>query len=99
LLPALSALLLLYTIEQLLNGERGVVTWKHLTQQVQQLTLENNQLHADVAELESNTARLRPDAHKHLDEDYVDELIRRHLPLVKPGERVMLEGKSPAAIP
>src|SRR5262245_31963585 len=91
ILPGLAALLLLYTVEQLINGERGVVTWKHLNLQVQQLSVENRQLEGDIARLEANTARLRPNPQsKHLDEDFVDEEIRRHLPLVRAGEKVML---------
>jgi cell division protein FtsB len=94
LLPISAGLLLLYTTLQLINGERGVVTWKHLTVQVQQLQAENADLHAYIDQLQRNVVRLRPDAHQRLDEDYVDEEIRRHLPLVKAGERVILVSAS-----
>ena len=94
LLPVSAGLLLLYTSVQLINGERGVVTWKHLNIQVQQLQAENAQLHAYISQLENNVVRLRPDAKQRVDEDYVDEAIRRHLPLVKNGERVMLTSAS-----
>lgn len=94
LLPISAGLLLLYTVVQLINGERGVVTWKHLTLQVQQLRAENDQLHAQISQLEGDVVRLRPDARKRLDEDYVDEEIRRHLPLVRVGEQVMFTTSS-----
>jgi cell division protein FtsB len=98
LLPIGLGLLLAYVADQLLTGERGLVTWRLLTTQVAELAAANQALQTEVATLTARVARLKtqgagptatpPDA------DYVDELIRQHLPLVAPGEVVIFVSPS-----
>jgi cell division protein FtsB len=94
LLPLAAVLVMLYTADQLLTGERGLVTWRVMREQVQELK-------TDVAELEAANARLlarigvlklpaaqgREAAAR---QDLEDELIRRELGFVQAGERVIL---------
>lgn len=96
ILPALVALLLAYTADQLLTGERGIVTWRVMKTQVENLRGENDALKTGIATLEKNVARLKPapaqpkTSTKGIDFDYVDELLRRDLGYIKPGERIIL---------
>lgn len=89
LLPVAVALLLLYVSDQLLTGDRGLVTWRLLHQQVDALADENAELQGQVAKLTADVARLKPQGKTPPDPDYVDELIRRSLPLVRKGETVI----------
>lgn len=95
LLPLAVALLLAYTADQLLTGERGIVTWRLMHAQIRQLQEDKARLADDVNRLEREVARLKyykrspNDKVGKLDEDYVDERIRRNLPLIKVGERVI----------
>lgn len=106
LLPTAVALLLLYTGDQLLTGERGIVTWRVMKGQVEALRQENDNLRAENAALERRIKLLKPkpgDGSKRgnlltgrIDADYVDELVRRDLGYIKPGEQVILiSGSSP----
>lgn len=96
ILPALVALLLAYTADQLLTGERGIVTWRVMKTQVENLRAEDERLKGDIATLERNVARLKPEegqprtSTKGVDMDYVDELLRRDLGYMKPGEWMIL---------
>lgn len=92
LLPIFGILLLLYISDQLLRGERGVVTWRLMQEQVDDLRQVNARMKADMALLNDHVNRLKPNAYGRLDEDYVDELIRRNLPMTKTGEQVILLG-------
>lgn len=100
IVPALLAMLLAYTADQLLTGERGIVTWRIMQTQLAQLNADNAGLRADIARLEHDIARLKPtpDAkgRLHVDDDFLDELARRDLSLLKPGEAVVVT--SPSAL-
>jgi cell division protein FtsB len=95
LLPLAVALLLAYTADQLLTGERGIVTWRVMKTQVEALRRENAGMEADIARLERETTQLKAirtadgTAGK-LNADFVDELVRRDLGYIKPGEVVIL---------
>ena len=86
-----------YTIYQLLNGERGLFTWINLRQQIHVMETQNQVLKDRKQLLEAQAYRLHPDS---LDEDYVDELIRRKLPYLKPEDMVMYvkESASPTIL-
>jgi cell division protein FtsB len=89
ILPGLMGLLLLYTSDQLLTGERGIVTWRVMKSQLVDLNEDVNGIKADIARLESHIARLkgvkgRPDA------DFLDELVRRELGYVTHGDKIIL---------
>ncbi len=96
--------MMLYTADQLFNGERGIITWRVMSDQIQNLRAENAQLEADIARLGEHIARLkemgRAGATMPVDKDFLDELLRRDLGLIKPGEVVILvEGVSPTQAP
>lgn len=88
-LPGLVGLLLLYTGDQLLTGERGIVTWRVMKGQLVTLNAEVQGIKDDITRLESHIARLkgikgRPDP------DFLDELVRRELGFLTPGDEVIL---------
>ena len=104
LLPVAVALLLLYTADQLLTGERGIVTWRVMKTQVENLRVENEGMQSDITRLEKRIAHLKPTLKEgevrvkgeaatnsgKLDQDFVDELVRRDLGYLKPGEQIIL---------
>lgn len=90
ILPALVVLLLVYTGMQILNGERGIFTWRLVSRQVEQLRQENAALAAEVGGIEKKVERLRPPT----DPDYMDELVRRNLPVGQAGEQIILVSPS-----
>lgn len=90
-LPVMAALIMAYTFDQLWNGERGLVTWRLMHNQVTELHAKNSQLKADVAMLESNTNRLKGTKEHPMDEDFLDEQIRKVLPLTKKGDMVVVQ--------
>ncbi len=91
ILPGLVALLLLYTGDQLLTGERGIVTWRVMKTQLASLNGDVQGLKDDIARLERHIARLRGVNTGGPDPDFVDELVRRELGLVRPGDKVVLK--------
>lgn len=103
-LPIAMGLLLLYTANQLLNGERGIVTWRVMKTQIASLEDENAQLQHNIDSLTRRINLLKgkgsgeklgkPDA------DFLDELARSELGLVEPGDEVILVngGVSPSSM-
>ena len=90
-LPALVALLLLYTGDQLLTGERGIVTWRVMKGQLVDLRGNVQDLNDDIERLNKHIDRLRGLSRGNKpDPDFVDELVRRELGYVKPEDRVLL---------
>ena len=90
ILPALMALLLLYTADQLLTGERGIVTWRVMKTQIADLQAQNQGLQDDIDHLNRHIDRLRGEGKGGPDPDYVDELVRRELSYIWPGDKVIL---------
>jgi cell division protein FtsB len=97
LLPGLMALLLLYTADQLLTGERGIVTWRVMKSQLADLRAENARLQDDIDHLNVRITLMKgPASGKNKgvpNRDFLDELARKELGLVKPGEQVILDGE------
>ena len=89
LLPGLVGLLLLYTGDQLLTGERGIVTWRVMKSQLVALNGEVQGIKDDITRLESHIARLKGLKGKP-DKDFLDELVRRELGFLTPGDVVIL---------
>lgn len=87
LLPACILLVLFYIFYQMLTGDRGLVVWFSLNEQVTKMTLENNALKENITRLEKKTGKL--DANNP-DLDYVDEVIRRNLPVSGANEQIIL---------
>lgn len=88
-LPGLVALLLLYTGDQLLTGERGIVTWRVMKGQLADLNEEVNEIKDDIARLERHIVRLRGVGKGGPDPDFVDELVRRELGYLRSGDEVI----------
>ncbi|MCP5404660.1 MAG: septum formation initiator family protein [Pseudomonadaceae bacterium] len=86
IVPLLVVLLLAYTANQLVGGEKGIFTWRLLRDQVAMLEQQNAQLQAEVARLNKQVERLK----KPVDADFMDEMVRKTLPLAKPGEEIIL---------
>jgi cell division protein FtsB len=94
-LPGLVALLMLYTADQLFTGERGMLTWRVMRAQIAELRQDLDGLHAEIARLNSHIARLKgpmlaDGRYGSPDKDFVDELLRRDLGVLKDGEAVIL---------
>jgi cell division protein FtsB len=90
-LPSLVALLLLYTGDQLLTGERGIVTWRVMKGQLIDLQGNVKDLNDDIARLNRHIERLRGLGRGNKpDPDFVDELVRRELGYIKAGDKVIL---------
>jgi cell division protein FtsB len=94
-LPSLAALLLLYTADQLFTGERGIVTWRVMHSQITGLNDDVTRLNAEIERLNGNIDRLKglPQANGSRgapDKDFIDELLRRDLGVLKTGEAVIL---------
>lgn len=90
ILPLLVVLLLAYTANQLLNGEKGIFTWRMLRDQVAMLEGQNARLQTEVARLNEQVRRLK----KPVDADYLDELVRKNLPLGQKDEVIILVSPS-----
>ncbi len=85
-------LLLFYTGDQLLTGERGIVTWRVMKTQLVDLNEDVQGIKDDIERLESHIARLkgikgRPDP------DFLDELVRRELGYLTIGDKVILRSE------
>lgn len=94
-LPGLAALLLIYTADQLFTGERGIVTWRVMHSQIAGLNEDVTRLNDDIAKLNADIDRLKgvvqPDGTRGApDKDFIDELLRRDLGVLKAGESVIL---------
>jgi cell division protein FtsB len=102
-LPALLLLAAGYFLYHAIGGERGVLAYPGYVQQREQLRAQNAALDEQKAALEAKRRLLDPRLNKDriIDEDYVDELARRELGLVKPGDLVLklppLEEPAPAS--
>lgn len=84
--PALLMFLLGYIHYHTFSGDRGLIVWYELSSQIDQLEAENGRLEAVIVEFEDDVRRLSA---KRPDRDYLDELARRQLGVVKPNETVM----------
>jgi|GEM_PF-6730971 len=93
-LPIAMGLLLLYTANQLLNGERGIVTWRVMKTQIANLEQENADLKQDVDGLTRRIGLLKGKTGDgkagKANADFMDELVRGELGLVKPGDQVIM---------
>lgn len=91
-LPGLMGLLLFYTSDQLLTGERGIVTWRVMKGQLVDLNEDVQGIKDDIERLEHHITRLkgikgRPDP------DFLDELVRRELGYLTVGDKVILRSE------
>ncbi len=91
-LPGLVSLLLLYTGDQLLTGERGIVTWRVMKSQIVVLNGEVQAIKDDIARLERHIVRLKG-VKARPDPDFLDELVRRELGYLTRGDEVIFRSE------
>ncbi len=84
--PILGISLVAYFAYHLVQGDRGMIAWMRLTQQVRAAKVTLASLEADRAKLEHRVDLLRSE---HLDSDMLDEQARRTLNLIAPNEIVI----------
>jgi len=85
-LPALMLFLLGYIHYHTFSGERGLIVWYELSSQIAELQTENARLAATIAGLEADVRRLSV---KKPDYDFIDELARSELGVIKKDEVVI----------
>ena len=92
--PLIGLTLGCYFAYHLVEGDRGLIAWVRLTQQIRAAKLQATQIHEERAEAAHRVALLRPE---HLDPDLLDEQARAALNLIGPGEVVILnnDGQKP----
>ncbi|HUH84714.1 MAG TPA: septum formation initiator family protein [Stellaceae bacterium] len=84
--PVLGISLVAYFAYHLVQGDRGLMAWVRLEQQVAEANTTLAGLEAQRATLEHRVDLLRP---QHLDPDMLDERARRELDLIGPNETVI----------
>lgn len=77
----------LYSAVHLFTGDRSLFTWYELKQQIDMIEINNEALREKIANHENQITKLNPAAQ---DLDFVDELIRRTLPVLLPAEKIVL---------
>jgi cell division protein FtsB len=91
--PAIGLALTGYFAYNLVIGDRGLLAWRRLTEQIQ---AENARLAALQAERKALTRKVSDLSPDHLDPDLLDERVRASLNLVAPNELVIMQ-EPPAA--
>jgi cell division protein FtsB len=86
--PVLGISLMCYFGYHLVQGERGLLAWLNLTQQIKVAQAHLADLDAEKTQLDRRANLLRPD---HLDRDMLDEQARATLNLAGPNEIVILK--------
>ena len=76
-----------YFAYNLLEGDRGLIAWVHLTQEIRDAKAQEATVQAQREATEHRVSLLQAG---HLDLDLLDEQTRAALNLVKPGEVVIL---------
>lgn len=91
--PVLGISLMCYFGYHLVQGERGLLAWLRLTQEIKVAKTQLSQLDGERAQLDRRASLLRPE---HLDRDMLDEQARATLNLAGPNEIVILRnGQQP----
>ena len=84
-MPSLLMFMLCYTCYNAATGDRGLLVWFSLEKEVEAIKQENAELALIKQNLEKKVSKLQT---KSLDADYVDELVRRNLPVLHKNERM-----------
>jgi cell division protein FtsB len=71
-----------------IQGDRGLIAWVHLSQQIEVANANFEKVARERLALERRTTLLRPD---HLDPDMLDERVRSTLGLLAPNEIVIMD--------
>ncbi|GGF14983.1 cell division protein [Aliidongia dinghuensis] len=85
--PLIGLTLACYFAYHLVEGDRGLIAWVRLTQQIRAAKVEQARVHEERLEAAHRVSLLRPE---HLDPDLLDEQARAALNLIGPGEVVIL---------
>ncbi len=88
--PTIGLSLSAYFAYHLVEGDRGLVAWGRLTQQIHVQTALAAKAHAERMDQQHRVEMLRPE---HLDPDLLDEQARLALNLVGPDEVVLLNSQ------
>jgi len=88
--PTVGLSLSAYFAYHLVEGDRGLVAWGRLTQQLHEQTDLAATVHADRMEEQRRVSLLQP---MHLDPDLLDEQARSALNLAEPDEVVLLDSQ------
>lgn len=83
----LALFVLCYFIYHGIHGERGLIRWYSLTQELQQVRQEQLQAHDQRLALENRVRLLRPES---IDPDMLDERARFMLNYLKPNENMIM---------
>ncbi len=94
LLPVGCFLLASYFASHALLGTTGIFARDAIRREQVQLSVQRDELQARQSELKRNIALLDP---RGVDPDYADELVRRHLGVVRPDEVIIPFTKEPQA--
>ncbi|HLY58602.1 MAG TPA: septum formation initiator family protein [Stellaceae bacterium] len=87
-IPLVCFALAVYFAYHLVEGDRGVLAWTHLMQQIREAKADAAKVHNERMEQEHRVSLLRSD---NLDPDMLDEQARARLNLAAPGEVVILD--------
>ncbi len=88
--PAIGFCLSGYFAYHLIEGDRGLLAWVRLTQQIRETKQLAADIHQQRLQQEQRVSLLKSD---HLDPDMLDEQARAALNLVAPGEVVILKNQ------
>ena len=91
--PVLGISLVCYFAYHLFAGDRGLIAWAQLSQQLRGSQATFATLESDKQTLSRRVSLLRPD---HLDRDMLDERARAVLNLAGPDEIVILKTPAPS---
>jgi len=84
-----------YFAYHLIEGDRGLIAWVQLTQQIRAAKQQQIDTHLQRQAIERRVALLHPE---HMDPDLLDEQARAALNLIGPGE-VVIMNKDPGSAP
>jgi cell division protein FtsB len=86
--PVLGACLMGYFCYHLVQGERGLIAWLHLTNEIRDAKQQAAAVHEEREALERRVSHLRTES---LDLDLLDERARATLNVARPDEVVILK--------
>ena len=90
--PVLGISLMCYFAYHLVEGERGLISWLRLSQEVKLAKTRLAQLDGEREALDRRVSLMRPE---HLDRDMLDERARATLNYAGPNDVVILRSEQP----
>ena len=91
--PMVGLSLACYFAYHLVEGDRGLVAWMRLTQEIREAKTALEAVKGEREALDRRVSLLRPE---HLDRDMLDERARATLNYAAPNEIVILRGDAPS---